>query len=622
MALDPNTLKAIISAHVSKANKEHATWDRWRAWYRSEFWADQAEGSDALLVENNYLYAFSDTMVASVTPPTPRVTANARASSPEAKLAAKYREALINDILDRSNGHELLWKLATMTSVYGRSIVKGVWNFSLDRPDFVVIDPRYFFFDMSASRWEDVRYAIEVTTLTKAEFFARTQTRKQRQARSMQYDPAIARKAQMGSFPQWLQDKEDTSAGLNKEVQNVFEWVIVYEVYDFTNDRYYHMLEDEGEPLFEGELPYAFVRNPFKPLVFTDNLSDIGGLPDSQLVERQQRRLNELDTLELRHAQSSIPVTVINEALCDNPEDFVDQVSNATSPGDVVRLQGRNAAPLQDILSTTPTSALSPDFAVIRERIENTIQFVLGIPEYARGVAGTSDVATELALVDSAMRTRLGRRTKMINGIIKHMAKCVIGLYEEFLEPESEIPVRLTGNKDTFNVSRAHLMARSPEIAEEIRRTGGTVEEPLAVDYEIVPFSPTENSKAAQIKKIIQFMEFLAMSPHIDQRKLHAHILDVLDIGDDVMISEEELKQQQQQQQEQQMAMMQAQQQGAEIARPQGLQGQASPPPGQADIIATGGMPQGAADVPTGAMGAMPGGAGDPAPTPSGMGGM
>tara|TARA_R100001082_G_scaffold111107_1_gene93404 strand:- start:1378 stop:3216 length:1839 start_codon:yes stop_codon:yes gene_type:complete len=607
VSLDPKTFKSIISAHISKAQKEHATWDKWRAWYRSEFWGDQAaEGDDPLLVENNYLYAFCDTMVASVTPPTPRVTAAARKSGEQAKLAAKYREALINDILYRSDAHEVLWKMGTLTSVYGRSIVKAVWNFTLDRPDFVVLDPRYFFYDMSASRWDDIRYAVEVTTLTKAEFFARTEDNKGQQG--LQYDPVIARKAQLGSFPKWLQDKEGTTANLNKEVKNVFEWVVVYEVYDFTEDKYYHMLEDEEEPLFAGELPYVFVRNPFKPLVFTDNLADIGGLADSQLVERQQRRLNELDTLELRHAQSSIPVTVINEALCDNPEDFVDQVASATSPGDVVRLQGRNAAPLSEILSNTPTSNLAPEFATIRERIEATVQFVLGIPDYARGVAGTADVATELALVDSAMRTRLGRRTKMINGVIRHMAKAIIGLYEEYLEPESEIPVRLTGDRETFVVSRAHLMARSPEIAEEIKASGGIVEEPLAVDYEIVPYSPTENSKAAQVKKIIQFLEFLAVSEHIDQRRLHSHILDLLDIGDDVLISEEELK-------EKQMAEVRAMQ-----AQAQGMQAMAQGGGGE-DTIATGGMPPGASDVPTGAVGAMEGGAGSPTPAPPGMGG-
>lgn len=604
MALDPKTLKSIISAHVTKAQKEHKTWDKWRAWYRSEFWGDHTTSDDSLLIENNYLYAFCDTMVASVCPPNPRVTCVSRRSDDEAKQAAKYREALINDVLYRTEAHKILWKMSTHASVYPRGVMKSVWNFTKKRPDFVLLDPRYFFFDLSVSRWEDIRYAIEATTITKAEFFSRSATRKKKHSRSMQYDPGVAKKAKFGSFPKWLKDSENTSATITEKVREVFEWITVYEVYDFTNDMYYHMLEDQEDPLFAGELPYVFVRNPFTILTFNENLADIGGMSDSQLVERQQRRLNELDTLELRHAQASIPVTVINEGLCDDPEDFADQVSTATSPGDVVRLHGKNAAPLNDIIGMTPTSSLIPEFGMIRDRIESTVQFVLGIPEYARGVAGTSEVATELALVDAAMRTRLGRRTKMINSVIKHMAESIIGLYEEYLTSSKEIPVRVSGTMEAMTVARKHLIARNPQTAETMLAMGQHPEEPLEIDYEVVPYSPTENSKSAQIKKLTQFMDLLLQNPNIDQRKLTSHMLDVLDIGADVMVSEEEVAAQQQQQQE--MAMMESQ------------AGQQAGPavPGTEDTIATGGMPAGVPPIATGAQGPMVGGAGMVSPEP------
>ena len=602
MALDPKTLKSIITAHVKKATKEHKSFDKWRAWYRSEYWGEYTDDdADALLVENNYLYAFTDTMVASVTPPTPRVTCAPRKRDDETVEAAQYREALINDVLYRTSAHEILWRMATMSSVYGRAILKSVWNFSKKRPDFLVIDPRYFFYDMTVGRWDDIRYAIEVTTLTRAEFEGRT-NRRQKKRGSMEYDPAIAEKARFGSFPKWLSDKEETTIKLSEDMRKTFEWVIVYEVYDFTNDRYYHMLENETDPLFAGDLPYTFVKNPFKLLAFNENLADIGGMSDSQLVERQQRRLNELDTLELRHAQSSIPVTVVNESLCDDPEDFVDQVSNATSPGDVVRLRGKNAAPLADLLGQTPTSALSPSFDTIRDRIESSIQFVLGIPDYARGQAGSTDVATELALVDSAMRTRLGRRTKLINAVIEHMAKTTVGFYEEYLTSEEEIPVRVTGDAAARTVARKHLLARDPFEADEALRRGEAVEEPLDIDYEVVPYSPTENSKAAQIKKLSQFLEVLMMSENVDQRKLMSHLLETLDIGRDVLVSEEELQAQKLQQMK--VDQEQAQIQQGEAPLPEGMGA-----PGE-DTMATGGMPPGVPSIPTEAIGGMAGGAG------------
>jgi len=596
MSLKPKTFKAIIAAHIAQANKTHEKWDKWRAWYRSEFWDSAASQDSPLLIENNYLYAFCDTMVASVCPPNPQVTCDPRKTDEKTKLAARYREALINDALYRTDAYKLLWKMSTYASVYPRAFMKTVWNFARQRPDFLVLDPRYVFFDMSVSRWEDARYVIEVTTLTKHEFEKRSTPEKDKE-NEVFYDQGVAGKAKFGTFPKWLKDSEQTSAADAEKIRDTFEWITVYEVYDFTADRYYHMLEDCEEPLFEGDLPYVFVRNPFKMLTFNDNLSDIGGMADSQLVERQQRRLNELDTLELRHAQASIPVTVINEALCDNPEDFVDQVANATSPGDVVRLQGKNAAPLGDIIGSTPTAGLTPEFMDIRDRIESSIQFVLGIPEYARGVAGTSEIATELALVDSAMRTRLGRRTKLINGVIKHMAISTIGLYEEFLDDAREIPVRMSGERDAVVVAREHLSARSAVTAEFMRQEGETIEEPLEIDYQVVPFSPTENSKSAQIKKLQPVMEMFLGLPSINQNKLLAHILDLFDVRADVLKSEEEIAAEQQ---------------------PPAMPPPGAAPPGGEDILATGGVPAGMPEgPPTEAMGAMVGGAG--APSPGGM---
>ena len=115
------------------------------------------------------------------------------------------------------------------------------------------------------------------------------------------------------------------------------------------------------------------------------------------------------------------------------------------------------------------------------------------------------------------------------------------------------------------------------------------------MDYEVIPYSPTENSKTAQVKKLTQFLDVLMSSPNIDQRKLTSHLLDVLEIGKDVMITEEEL----QAQQEQQMA----------VQEQVGAAAEQLPPPG-ADTIATGGMPEDVSPIPTDAISGMAGGAG------------
>jgi hypothetical protein len=80
------------------------------------------------------------------------------------------------------------------------------------------------------------------------------------------------------------------------------------------------------------------------------------------------------------------------------------------------------------------------------------IEFILGIPQYSRGVVGVADVATEVALADTATRTRNGRRIKMIEDAIDTLAHKVVGLYEEFLPPNTMLPIRLTDSQDVLKL--------------------------------------------------------------------------------------------------------------------------------------------------------------------------
>jgi hypothetical protein len=67
-------------------------------------------------------------------------------------------------------------------------------------------------------------------------------------------------------------------------------------------------------------------------------------------------------------------------------------------------------------------------------------------------------------------------------------------------------------------------------------------EDSLVIDYDVVPFSPTENSKSAQLKKIAEFMPLLQGAPQfVSQKKLYGRITDLLELGD-LTPSKEELQ--------------------------------------------------------------------------------
>ena len=552
-------IRELIKAHRTRGKAEREQWERYLQWYRSEYWGPTGTIEDDAQVtfETNYPYAFIDSMVSNIVPPNPQVTINARRSDKDEY--ATYREALANDRLKHGKASDDLRKLATFAAVCGRGFIKAVWRFSKEQTEFRVVHPTNVFFDFTAEKWEDIRYLIEVTTMTKEEFLnnAKQPFDPDKPRGKKRYDPELVERADFGSYPAWLKP----AMKAQQIASEVFQYITVYEVYDFVGQKYYHYLDDEQEPLLADDLPYRFVKNPFYMLTLNDSLNGIQGLSDIQLIDKLQQMLNELDTLELRHAQSSIPVTLFHAGMVDSPSDFASNLMEASSPGDAVALYARDGFSIRDIIAQTPTANVLPAFSQMRQRIVQTIEFILGLPQYQRGVIGIADVATEVALADTAIRTRNGRRMQAINDTVIWMVKSIIGLYEEFLDAESRLPVRLTSRSESMLVTRDSLDLQNPN--RKVLRV-----EPLQYDYDAVPYSPTENSKAMQLKNLTGFMDLFLQSPDVNTRKFIDTLVDLLNIPN-ILNDEEEVQAQQQ----------------AQLAAMMGGQGGGMPgPPGPADI--------------------------------------
>jgi len=547
--LNTDAIADIIKAHIAALAEDSKVWDRHREMYkcaqlkRVDATDPIDTGNDQDVVfESGSLYAYTDSMVSSIVPPNPKITATPYNSGH--RVAAKAREALVNSTFARVKAHRTLWSAATLSAVYPRSFIKVVWKHPAQRPDYINIDPRHIFYDKEVTKWEDVRYVIEATVLTRGEFESRVPINAPDAPpdRRRVYDPEVAKKVKFDCYPQWLQRDQAQKTTANKQM-DVFKWVVVYEVTDLTEPvpRYYHYLENEKVPLYAGPSPYYFVRNPYWMVKFNENLEDSGGLSDAAIIENPVRRLDEARTLELRHAQATIPVTVLNAMAVDDVDDAKTKLRNCTSPGDILDIALKNGMAMKDALGQTPTSALSPSFTTAKTALEQEIMFRLGMPQYTRGMAGASDVATELALIDSALRTRQGRRIEVISDAIWFMASATIGLYEQFLAENDTIFVRIMDGQSE-KLDRTILQFRTPEEGKEIIAKGQFPSDDLNIDYEVVPYSPTENSKSAQLKKIAEFMPMLQANPAmISQKKLYARLTDLLELGD-LTPSEDELR--------------------------------------------------------------------------------
>ena len=204
-------------------------------------------------------------------------------------------------------------------------------------------------------------------------------------------------------------------------------------------------------------------------------------------------------------------------------------------------------------------------------------------------------MATEVALADTATRTRNGRRQKEIYDLIGWQSQTIVGLYEEFLADDEILPVRMLANAEVVEITRASMMAR------EILATRG--EEPLEYDYEAVPYSPTENNRLVQLRNLQQFFPLLQESPQVDQSTLIRKLAELLQMQD-VLKSKDQIEA------EAQRAQEELQKKQAPVA---------PPAPGQ-DTLATGALPPGTEPVlPPNPAGLGPGG-GEPSPL-TGFGG-
>ena len=143
MALTDTQINELIHAHRKRAETENSTFDKYRSFYRSEYWSsngDEAqnvlggmdERADTPVTEVNYAYAYVDTMVASVVPPNPAVTILPKKES--LRNQAKRREMLVNDLFDRTEIVEQLWEAATLAGVCGRAFFKAFWSERHNRP--------------------------------------------------------------------------------------------------------------------------------------------------------------------------------------------------------------------------------------------------------------------------------------------------------------------------------------------------------------------------------------------------------------------------------------------------------------------------------------------------------
>tara|TARA_R110001606_G_scaffold34338_4_gene101449 strand:- start:4097 stop:5929 length:1833 start_codon:yes stop_codon:yes gene_type:complete len=508
----------VIQNHRTEVDAEAKEWAKDLLAYRNKFWVgnkiNQNDGPHGTTMQAPYLHSFTDVMVSNIVPPHPAVDIRTRRTAK--KDAAKLRSFYVNDLMDKDNAVWKLRRAAALTSIMGRTAIKMVWSSKRSRPRCRVVPANRFYFDSSAEEWDDIRYAIEVVPMTQKEIMGlvkKSGSKKEGIYKSTLMDEL---KGEFKPLPTWVDDP----TGKQEASRKGDNYIVVYEYYDFVEKKMYHMLDGRNEPIFTGDLPYPHLENPFYLVSLLDNLTDLGGLSHAQMIREPVSRLNELMTMAFEHTKLLAPTLFIHKNRIDNVDDFVTALSQKESVDEAILVETLRKYNIADVLEWSRTPQVPFDYSRMSDVLQELIEFTLALPTYSRGQVGNADVATELALVDTAQKTRNAPLQGVVNKTMAWMAQAYLAISSHYIDEEgvAEIWLKVGDGSTDVKASTQNLDLMSQDGAWDY-------------DFKAFPYNAAEDNSTVRLKKFEAFQDLLLNSEHVDTRDTILEVLDALGMG-------------------------------------------------------------------------------------------
>lgn len=251
---------------------------------------------------------------------------------------------------------------------------------------------------------------------------------------------------------------------------------------------------EHDEMMDEGHFPYF-------PLIFNADDLFFWGVPDAQILDPQQRELNEIRTIMMKHRRVSL-IKVIAKIGAMSPDEMEKFSSEQVSP--VILAESINDIKVMEA-ANIPQGLLTMDALVERD-----VQEILGLGanqfgEYAPGSADRS--ATEANIVNQATQIRMDERRDAVADLIVDLVNQVHPTIFNRWTEEQVIDLVGPGGVKIWVQFRP----------EELKHSGYNV----SVD----PDSTLPETKAAKEAKAIQVYTLLSKNPLIDPHKLTNYLL-------------------------------------------------------------------------------------------------
>lgn len=501
---DESRLPLITEQLSTMLALERAQWDEARAWLQGRFWSTVTGDSEwkQIKTSSNIAFALVETAVASLVPRHPQITCQPRMPmNPDDMLA---REKYVNMALDACKFRRELHLSIQDCVLCGRAIYKTTWSRTLGRPIVRAVDPRSVIFDLTARRPEDIKYWCEVTVLSQDEFDARVE--------SGFYKIPKGKSIPRGdAYPKWLNDSDGMSGGDQpagatsatggyKRLRNWQPWITIYEWYDVPTGKVQHWHADFDKPLFEESEPYI----PFTLYSLNSNAQDCRGLSEILLVKPNIEAVNRLLSYMMMLVRLQVPRVLFDSGIITE-----EQVATlmAAEPGAWVAFALKNGAAIASAFAQAPVPNIPPEVQLLLSKEENIISYVSAMAEAARGQVTGAKTATELALIEGQLRTRLQARQANVDEATADVAAKILYLAGQKLE----MPVMVKTGADASG-NPVWTEVKPSQLAD------------MGVLFEVVPYTPLDNNRAVVEERFLAQLPIIAQRPNVDQVLLNEEI--------------------------------------------------------------------------------------------------
>ncbi|MDF1699556.1 MAG: hypothetical protein P1V36_00150 [Planctomycetota bacterium] len=532
-------LDALIKHHLRHyQTREKGDFDRARAYYRGDFWdASESKGQAVDLrlsrthAQKNLVYAIADTGISNLLGPNPQVAAMPQTEESQAlagEVSALMTWAFRKVSMRRRSSLALLD--ATLCK---RGVFKVTWDAKNDSPVISIPNPATVFFDLSVRDNDDISYWIQACPLRPSVYHARVKAGRYKHNDDIKPD----------KYPSWMRDEQTSDD--SERLGEVDKRILVYEYYDCESGRVIHYHLETNHVLFEGKIDYI----PFCMFSLNHSGVDCLGLSEVQLILDQQANINHLLTLWKRITYMQVPKILYDAGKIDS--ETLDKALDA-AVGSFVGVDADGTDEMRNFAAhfyNMPLPEMPQTIITFIERLESDAAFQSALAEAARGQVAGAKTATEMAIIDAQLRTRLATREGHLNTAIEEVAHKMFYLMQRYMKRPKM--VRLTGGG-------AFAALRVQDIKD------------LKMDFEMVAYNPIRKNPAVLLETLQAMVPLLMQAPNVDAYKLFEELIRALGLPNSIVIPEEKAREaaaaaaQAQAEAEQQQALG-----GAAVAQPE-----------------------------------------------------